>query len=265
MVRSACAAAFAIAVLAFTGSGFAQVHFPELTDRVVDQARILNPAAERRLDDRLAAHEATTGNQVVVVTVPSLQGLSIEQFGLDLGNHWGIGEADRNNGVLLIVAPNQRQVRIEVGLGLEQALSGPVTRSIVDHDILPAFRRGDMTSGIERGVDAILAAIAGTYQARPGGAAPQWSGLQWVVAGVAMLAALAVIVSMLWTAISGARDERDNMINTGHPDGAYVPDDRGHWRRRSPPYRGSWGGGGGGGGFSGGGGSFGGGGSSGSW
>src|SRR5688572_27548014 len=96
-----------------------QVAFPELTGRVVDQAGILAPEEETRLSDQLAALEVRTTDQLVVVTVPSLQGLSIDEFSQQLGNHWGIGRADRNNGVLLVVAPKERRVRIAVGYGLE--------------------------------------------------------------------------------------------------------------------------------------------------
>ncbi|HSH49628.1 MAG TPA: TPM domain-containing protein, partial [Halomonas sp.] len=100
-----------------------QLDFPELTGRVVDRAELLDPATESRLSDMLAAHEKASTEQLVVVTLPNLQGASIEQYGYQLGRHWGIGQAEKDNGALLIVAPNERKVRIEVGYGLEGRLT----------------------------------------------------------------------------------------------------------------------------------------------
>lgn len=140
------------------------VEFPELTGRVVDSAELLSDNFEASLVRRLGAHEEATTNQVVVVTVASLQGLSIEQYGRDLGNHWGIGQADKNNGVLLVVAPNERMVRIEVGLGLERTLTNPIAQQIIDQDILPPFRGGAYEAGISAGIHSILAVLNGRYQ-----------------------------------------------------------------------------------------------------
>jgi uncharacterized protein len=94
-----------------------------------------------------------------VVTVPSLHGRRIEDFGLRLGNSWGVGQAGKNNGVLLIVAPNERKVRIEVGLGLEPVLTNRRASGIIEDRILPNFRSGRMEQGIVAGVDGILAVL----------------------------------------------------------------------------------------------------------
>ena len=148
---------------------WAQVQFPPLTGRVVDGAGLLPSDLERRLAEQLQAHEEATTNQVVVVTVPGLQGLSIEQYGRALGNHWGIGQKDKDNGVLLLVAPNDRKVRIEVGKGLTSELSDRVAQDIVDRQILPQFRGGDFEFGVQQGVAGILAALGGRYDASGGG------------------------------------------------------------------------------------------------
>lgn len=129
---------------------------PKLTGRVVDNAELLAPSVEAQLTRRLAALETRTTDQLVVVTVPTLGGREIEQFGLQLGNAWGIGQKGKNNGVLLIVAPNERKVRIEVGLGLESTLTDPVAAEIIQARILPRFRQRDMEQGIVAGVDGIL-------------------------------------------------------------------------------------------------------------
>jgi uncharacterized protein len=105
--------------------------------------------------------EAKTTDQFVVVTLKSLQGTSVEDFGYQLGRHWGIGQKGRNNGVLLIVAPNERKVRIEVGYGLEGKLTDAVTKLIIEGGIIPRFRAGDFPGGIVRGVDDIIQILTG--------------------------------------------------------------------------------------------------------
>ena len=142
-------------------------NFPELAGRVVDQAGVLSPGTVQALDNLLAQHEKETSNQVVVVTLKGLQGYDIADYGYQLGRHWGIGQKGRDNGVLLIVAPNERKVRIEVGYGLEGALPDATAHNIIQTRILPRFRSGDYDAGVRAGVDAILAAIAGTYQPLP--------------------------------------------------------------------------------------------------
>jgi len=146
---------------------------PRLTGRVMDGANLLSPAAEEGLVRDLAALEAATTDQFVVVTVASLDGEAIESLGLRLGTGWGIGRARINNGVLLIVAPSERKVRIEVGCGLEGLLTDERARQIIDADLLPQFGEGRFEQGIQRGV----AAITATLRADPGRPRP-WQGSQ---------------------------------------------------------------------------------------
>lgn len=138
--------------------------YPALTGRVVDQAQLLTERSRAELEQKLAEHERATGNQVVVATVTSLQGESIEDYGIGLGRHWGIGREGEDDGVLLIVAPDDREVRIEVGYGLEGTLTDALSGQIIQNDILPRFRSGDMAGGVVAGADAILAALGGTYE-----------------------------------------------------------------------------------------------------
>ena len=145
--------------------------FPPLSGRVVDAANLLDARAARALSDALAAHEQASSDQVVVATVPSLEGYAIADYANRLGRAWGIGTAENDNGVLLLVAPNERGVRIEVGYGLEGALTDALSSIIIRREILPAFRGGDYTTGIEAGVASILAAIEGEYAAPPSGGA----------------------------------------------------------------------------------------------
>lgn len=145
----------------------AEPTFPELTGRVVDQAGLLSAAEEDRLSQRLADEAQQSSNQVVVVTLKSLQGYDIADYGYRLGRHWGIGQKDKDNGALLIVAPEERKVRIEVGYGLEHALTDAISHNIIQAVITPQFKQGNFYQGISDGVDAMLAAIAGTYKAQP--------------------------------------------------------------------------------------------------
>lgn len=230
------AASLAVAAVA---ANAAEPKFPALTGRVVDEAGILSPAAEGRLTEWLADFEAQTKRQVVVVTVSTLQGLPIEDYGYRLGRFWGIGQKDLNTGALLLVAPNERAVRIEVGYGLEGELTDAQSRIIIENDILPAFRQGKYEQGIEAGTVAMLRALG--WQGKAAGApAPRAQDDAPLPPWVFMLAVFFFFL----------------MLRSGF---FFPPMGGGVWRG------GSRGGFGGGGGFSGGGGSFGGGGATGRW
>jgi uncharacterized protein len=157
----------AAALALFAIGAQAALQFPALTGRVVDEAGILSPAARSELDAQLAAHEKATTNQVVVVTLKSLQGDDIADYGYQLGRHWGIGQKGKNNGVLLIVAPNERKLRIEVGYGLEGVLTDAESRIIIERVIKPYFKQGQYEQGVRAGVGAILGALGGEFQAPP--------------------------------------------------------------------------------------------------
>ena len=157
--------------VALLGAGaHATSQFPALTGRVVDDAHILTAPAQQSLTQQLAQLEAQNGDQLVVVTVPSLNGESIEDYGVALGRYWGIGQKGKNNGVLLIVAPKERKVRIEVGYGLEGTLTDAVCSQIIQTIILPQFRQGNMGDGILQGAHAIMMVVNGG--ALPGARGP---------------------------------------------------------------------------------------------
>ena len=162
---------FALAPHAFA----ADPTFPALTGRVVDQAELLTPEIETSITTKLAQLETDTGDQFVVVTLDSLQDYEIEDYGYRLGRAWGIGNSENDSGVLLIVAPNERKVRLEVGYGLEPVLTDALSNQIIQTDILPAFRDGGYARGIENGVDAVIAQLRldpAEAQARAAEAAP---------------------------------------------------------------------------------------------
>ncbi|ASJ75059.1 TPM domain-containing protein [Granulosicoccus antarcticus] len=144
---------------------YAQDDLPALTGRVVDLAKLLDSAQETALSAQLEAHESQTSNQLVVVTLPSLNGNQIADYANRLGRFWEIGSAEDDNGVLLLIAPSERKVRIEVGYGLEGALTDSLSSIIIQREILPPFRSNNYALGIQQGVDAIIGAIAGEYKA----------------------------------------------------------------------------------------------------
>ncbi len=148
----------------FASLSFATPTFPELSNsRVVDEAGLFDANQKETLNRKLANHEANTSNQIVVVTIKSLDGYDISDYGYQLGRHWGIGQKDKNNGVLLIVAPNERKVRIEVGYGLEGALPDVTSKTIIQNDILPLFKKGSYYDGVNSGIDKIILAVKGEY------------------------------------------------------------------------------------------------------
>ena len=149
----------ALVCLALIGATLAAPNFPELTGRVVDAANLLTPDQRARIEADLAAWETRSTDQIVVVTLPSLDGLPIEDYGLQLARKWGIGQKDKDNGVLLIVAPNDRKIRIEVGRRLEPLLPDGRVGSIIRETISPAFRRGRFDEGIRAGVAQIKGAL----------------------------------------------------------------------------------------------------------
>jgi uncharacterized protein len=126
---------------------------------VIDRADLLPPAQEALLEQALTTSERRAGNQFVVVTLPSLKGRKIEDVGVELGREWGIGRFDIDDGVMLIVAPAERQVRIEVGYGLEGVLRDEEAKAIIDQTIFPRIRRGNMAGGILAGSAAIMRQI----------------------------------------------------------------------------------------------------------
>jgi uncharacterized protein len=240
-------------VLSFVASPtLAAPTFPALAgQRVVDDAHVLTPQTQADLTSKLAALEQKSGDQVVVVTVPDLQGMEIEDYGYQLGRAWGIGQKGKDNGLLFIVAPSAHKVRIEVGYGLEPVMTDAMSSVILQSQVLPRFRSGDYNGGIEAGTDAIVQQLgldpatakanAQAAEQRPA-APPLRIPIFLVILGVFFIVQL--------------------LIRGGRGGGLWALP----FLFMGGGYRGGDGGGGGfGGGFSGGGGSFGGGGSSGSW
>jgi uncharacterized protein len=150
--------------------------FPELTGRVVDDAHVLSPQTQADLTLKLAALEQKNSRQLVVVTLPSLGGDEIEDYGNLLLRHWGIGQKGLNNGALFIIVPSEHKMRIEVGYGLEGTLTDAMSRVILDRAVVPKFRAGDLQGGIVDGTNAIIEQMGldpSTAEARVAAAAEQ--------------------------------------------------------------------------------------------
>ena len=151
----------ASASLLWSDAASALVEVPALTARVQDGAGLLSAAEEQALTNQLAAFETETQHQIVVLTLPSLEGEAIEAFSIRVAEAWKIGQAEFDNGLILIVAAKDRRARIEVGYGLEGAIPDALAAQIMREHMIPEFKRGAMSAGVQRGVDAIVAAARG--------------------------------------------------------------------------------------------------------
>lgn len=215
---------------------------PRLSGRVQDMASILSADTERRLDAFLKDFEAGDSTQIVVLTLPTLEGEPLEDYAIRVAQTWSLGQKGKDNGALLLVAVAERRVRIEVGYGLEGRLTDLLAGRIVDQEITPRFKQKDFDGGVLAGVTAMAQAVRGEYQG-----SGQVAGKKKGRSPIGLLALLFFLGPGLML-LGGPRSV--------------------HRHRRSGIWMGGpFGGGGfgGGGGFSGGGGGFGGGGASGGW
>ena len=272
-------------------SAWAEVAVPPLKGRVTDLTGTLKPEQAASLEQLLRSFEARKGSQIAVLIVPTTAPETVEQYALRVGEQWKIGRKKVDDGAILVVAKDDRALRIEVGYGLEGALNDATASRIIREVIVPRFREGDFFGGISAGVDRMIRVIDGEPLPAPAKAAPPADegalqflpvllilalvagailrrllgrfvgslatsgvvgGLAWLLVGTLATALLAAVVAFIFTLISGVGGSGRRYYG-GFPGG----------------YGGGWGGGGfgggGGGGFSGGGGSFGGGGASGRW
>ncbi len=150
------------------GGLYGEPKFPSLSNsRIVDEASLFDSSQKSILEQKLAAYEHNSSNQIVIVTLKSLDGYDISDYGYQLGRHWGIGQAKKNNGVLFIIAPNEHKVRIEVGYGLEGALNDATANTIIQKDILPFFKTGNYYEGASKGIDSIIKVTKGEYTSEP--------------------------------------------------------------------------------------------------
>jgi uncharacterized protein len=247
--RLRLAACFAIFLCA-TSAAFG-VSYPALTGRIVDQANIISSDARNAIEPKLVELEAKSGIQLVVATVSFLEGQEIEPYANELFRNWKLGQKEKNNGVLLLVAPNEHKVRIEVGYGLEGTLTDALSKVIITNAIAPRFKTGDFNDGVTRGIDDIITVLttdSAEWQQRPSlrldsgqrNGPPEWL----IIGGVIVFLGLMIIwPGFRWFVLNIALNL---LLSAASSSGGSSSS-------------------GGGGGFSGGGGSSGGGGASGSW
>jgi len=227
-----------LGLLLLSASGLQALEVPPSTGYVNDRAGILSPTTKQQLEQGLSEFERSDATQLVVLTIPSLEGEVLEEYSLKVAESWGSGQRGKDNGALLLIARDERKIRIEVGYGLEGQLTDLLTGRIIDQEITPRFRSGDYDGGVMAGVSAMAQAVRGAYKGEP--TKKRSSGGFFTL----------LLFLAPWLLLAGPRRSS---------------------RRRSGIWfgGGGFGGGGGfsggGGGFSGGGGGFGGGGSSGGW
>ena len=231
-------------LLSFTALQAAGLAVPALSGRVNDYAAMISPQAKADIEARLQQFEESESTQIVILTVPSLQGDVIENFSIRVAEAWKIGHKGSDNGVLLIVSRDDHKVRIEVGYGLEGRLTDLLAGRIVQDEIAPLFMAGQFDAGFSQGVASIIAAGHGEYKAK---AHPKGNGSK------PSFPLLFIIMLVIYFISQIFRGHRGGGMGFGGPGGGFYGGG------------GSFGGGGGGGGFSGGGGGFGGGGASGDW
>lgn len=266
---SAVAAVAVMFVILLAGAAdvLAAPNYPQLTGQIVDQAGLLTAEDRAAVLAELQALEGKSTDQIAVVTVKSLDGYAIEDYSIGLARQWQIGQKDKDNGIILLVAPNERKVRIEVGRRLEPVMTDTLSFIIINNAILPRFRRGDFSGGIRAGVHDIKDVLLGDAEAvkeRSQVRAPD-GDLEEILP---LLIFFGIVVLVMYLS---ARQQR-------RMEASMTPDQLRRYRQQqrrgggviiipggSSDWGGGWSGGGGGGGWSGGGGDFGGGGSSGSW
>lgn len=235
--------------------------YPELTGRIVDTAALLSPTDAAEITTALEDLEKQSTDQLAVVTVKSLDGLTIEDYGIGLARKWALGQKGKDNGILLIVAPNDRKVRIEVGRRLEPMMTDTMSRLIIENAIIPAFKRGDWAGGIKAGVRDIKSVVLGDAEEVRRRAVKPPEGIDYEGL-IIFLIWIAILAFIIWVNYKHATSMPQSARNSAGRRGRAYQD--------SPIFfptgdSGGWSSGSDGGGWSGGGGSFGGGGATGSW
>jgi uncharacterized protein len=200
LLRGLPLAAVAAALLWLAVAAVAQT-FPAMTGRIVDQANVISASARQTIEPKLADLETKSGIQLVVATVNSLEGQEIEPYANALFRNWKLGDKTKNNGVLLLVAPKEHRVRIEVGYGLEGTLTDALSKVIITNAITPRLKAGDFSDGISRGVDDIITVLstdAFEWEKRPSlrlDNPPASDPANWVLILIAIIVVVLLIVS----------------------------------------------------------------------
>ncbi len=242
-----------LSLLLFLSIGAVAIEVPELQTRVTDLAGILASSEKESLEARLQELETTDSTQLAVLIIPSLDGEALENYSIRVLQEWKLGQKGKDNGALLLIALNDRKVRIESGYGLEHVLTDLMCGRIIRNEITPRFKAGDYAGGIDAGITAIIQTVRGVYKGNPDQEKRRSDS------GGRFLTLLFILIPLLW--ILSKIGPRTGS-GAGGFGGPFIGGAGGGFGSGGGF---SGGGGFGGGGFSGGGGGFGGGGSSGSW
>lgn len=182
-----------IVFLFISGFAFAQKPVPELWGtRVHDDAHVLKPETIEALEAQLKAYEDSTSNQIAILTVSSLDGETIEEYSLRVAEKWKLGQEDKDNGVLLLIAVDDHKMRIEVGHGLEGVLTDALSSRIIRNEMVPAFRRADFDEGVTAAITAITKAIGGEYTANDSSEIVELSTTARILIGLGIYAFLGI-------------------------------------------------------------------------
>ena len=256
-----------VAVLVLVLPAVALPNYPELAGRITDSAHILNAQDRAAIEAELSSLEAKSTDQIAIVTLNSLDGYAIEDYAIGLARKWQIGQKGKDNGILLIVAPNEKKVRIEVGRRLEPVMTDTMSKIIIQNAILTKFRRGDFSGGIADGVRDIKAVLTGdgeqVKERAKGARSPHDDPTVFVHLAMWMFIIAFIIFWLAYRSTSQIAnmtpEQQRRLRRRGYSGPIIIPGGSSDWG-------GGWSsGGGGGGGWSGGGGDFGGGGASGDW
>jgi|APTNR8051073442_1049403.scaffolds.fasta_scaffold01470_7 uncharacterized protein len=182
-----------IVFLFISGFAFAQKPVPELWGtRVHDDAHVLKPETIEALEAQLKAYEDSTSNQIAILTISSLDGETIEEYSLRVAEKWKLGQEDKDNGVLLLIAVDDHKMRIEVGHGLEGVLTDALSNRIIRNEMAPAFRRADFDEGVTAAITAITKAIGGEYTANDSSEIVELSTTARILIGLGIYAFLGI-------------------------------------------------------------------------
>jgi uncharacterized protein len=241
---------------------------PEFQTSVYDEINLLSPSQKSSLEQKLIRYSDSTSTQIVLATISSTKGEYINYLGAQWGEKWGIGQADKDNGVFILLAKDDRKIAINTGKGVEHLLTDAMSKRIIERDIIPYFKSNDYYGGLNRGSDAIFEVLNGEYQGTR-----QNNSNEFPFEGFIFLFFIFIIIVMVISKSrrgGGKGGNRGNRSGTGSLLDAIILSNMGrgsYSRGSSGGFGGGFGGSSGGGGFGGGfgGGSFGGGGASGGW
>ncbi|MCG6146016.1 TPM domain-containing protein [Leptospira bandrabouensis] len=194
---------FFLTILFVTFAEVSSYPVPKLERRVMDHAGILSEATVNQLESNLKQFEAETSNQIAVYITPNLQGETIEDVSMEIFDEWKLGQKSKNNGVLLIIAPTERKMRIAVGRGLEGALTDIQAKQIIRNELRPGFQSGDMDGGVTAGVNAIMAAIRGEYAPSEDDVATTGNSSEEEVFSSGLVGGIFTLISLIVPSIGG--------------------------------------------------------------